>query len=222
MEQVVVVSVTALGVPVVLAGVAMLIAVVLGQEFKLGPISVPKPPDDDRSRWVRLALLLIAIGLAVIAGGVVVLDRLANGSDDGGPEDATATAAASPTTVTATSTVTPEPTPTVEDLFGRWRTLEASQGEVLSLTISAGDVSDATIEGAYQGSFGVILLSERDATFVDGRLVQDSPWAVETSVTQIRVSSAGRAGTALDVELETCSVGQLGTTCTTATQTLVR
>ena len=94
---------------------------------------------------------------------------------------------------------------------------------MLSLTISAGDVSDATIEGAYQGSFGVILLSERDATFVDGRLVQDSPWAVETSVTQNPgfVGPGGRGPHSMSNSRPAPSVSS-GTTCTTATQTLVR
>ena len=225
MEQVVIGIVTAVGAPLLLAGIVLLLAAILGHPIKIGPVEVPAPPSGKRWRWILVGILLIALAVAIIIAGLVALDRLDDGSDDGDNTAVTPT----PTQATATatvSTVTPNPTaetPTLDDLTGEWRARDAAEGELFFLAINRGNSStEATIEGSYQGSFGVILLPARDADFIEGVLVQDDPWIVETSVNQVRVASATRSGAALEVELERCTVGQLGTTCTSSSQTLVR
>ena len=229
MDQAILGVVTAVGLPLVLASVAFILAAYLEREIGIGPIKAPAPTPALRNRWLGSGAVLGMVGLALTAGGTFAL---ANSRDDDepGPEPSSTVA-----TVTVTPTVTPSgSTPTVRatpatqapvtllDLTGRWRARNASEGDLLTLTITATSDTAARIEGAYQGRNGVLPLDARDATFSNGTLRSSAQWVLGTSVDRLRLSAATIEGGQLKVEIEHCTVGQLGTSCSNRTNTLVR
>lgn len=229
MEQAILGVITAVGLPLVLASVAFILAAYLEREIGIGPIKAPAPEPSLRGRWVGSGAVLGVAGVALIAGGAFAL---ANSKDkDNEPASPTATAGTataspvnpSPTVSALAATQTPTARAvTLLDLAGQWRTRNASEGDLLSLTITATSGTAARIEGAYQARFGVLPLDARDAAFSNGVLRSSAQWALGTSVDRLRLSSAVLEDGQLKVEIEHCVVGQLGTTCTPRTNTLVR
>lgn len=213
---------TAIGVPLLLASIALFLAGYLGKEIGIGPVKAPAPEPGKRARWIRAAVALFLIGLTLLTAAAVTLVRASREGNTVVPP------VLSPTAVVGTGTrqfATPTSAPTVVTpaaFAGDWRNRQASAGDLLVLKITVTGATTMKVSGSYQDRIGVIVLSERDGVFANSVLAVSQEWGLGTSVDRLRLSSARLQGANLEVVLEHCVVGMLGSTCTPRTNTLVR
>ena len=225
---------TAIGVPLLLASIAFFLAGYLGKEIGIGPVKAPAPEPGKRDRWMRAATGLAVVSLALLGAAAFLLVRAATEEDEPPPSTATpavTTGANTPRVSTPATPGTPTaapPTatsvPVLTDFAGEWRNRQASAGDLIRLTITVtvrGGTS-TKVSGAYQDRLGVLLLPDRDGVFSGGVIRVSEDWPLGTSVDRLRLTSIQLRGANLEVVVEHCVVGQLGTTCTPRTNTLVR